>query len=269
MIEILSQYIESETSVENKINRLREALQLICLKLIQDKGYFSGIAFVGGTALRIIYGIRRFSEDLDFSVVDRKEYDFSKMLLNIEREFRLAGLEIVTNPKIDKAVQSGMLKFPGLLKIMKLSEMKDQRISVKLEVDSNPPAGWQEENTVVNKMYVLNIRHFALPSLFATKLHACFFRRYHKGRDFYDLVWYLGKKVKPNYELLNNAIMQTEGKDLALSEKNIENFLIGQLDKIDFNTIRKDVERFLEDKSELKLLERAVIVKSIEDLFGQ
>jgi predicted nucleotidyltransferase component of viral defense system len=268
MIDFLQQQIADDSSNEAKINRLRETLQLVCLKILHDKGYFSKMAFVGGTALRIIYDMRRFSEDMDFSVIDKKGYDFSATIDELKREFALRGLELEAKTRIEKTVQAGMLKFPGLLKELSLSELAGQKLSIKLEVDSNPPGGAQVESTVVNKIYVLNITHLALPSLYATKLHACFFRKYTKGRDFYDLIWYLGKKVKPNYALLNNAIKQTQGKDVGLDEGNIMAYLLERLEQIDFGAVKKDVERFLEDKGELALLQKTIIAKSIMDVFG-
>ena len=132
----------------------------------------------------------------------------------------------------------------------------------------NPPDGGEVEKTLINRMFMLNVAHFSLPSLYATKLHACFFRKYVKGRDFYDLLWYLGKKIKPNYVLLNNAIRQTEGKVEALDESNLKDFLLRRIEKVDFREVKKDVERFLEDKNDLKLLEKSVITKSIIDVFG-
>ena len=267
MIEFLQQQIASELSTEGKINRLREVLQLLCLKILQDRGCFSSVAFVGGTALRVLYDMRRFSEDLDFSVIDKKDYDFLKLISIVKREFKLCGLEMEAKTKDTKIVQNGMLKFPGLLKVMGISDLKSQKISIKIEVDSNPPAGWQIEKTIVNKIYVLHITHFALSSLYSTKIHACFFRKYAKGRDFYDFVWYLGKKIKPNYELLNNAIKQTEGKDPELCDENIKDFLLPRIAKVDFKMIKKDVERFLEDKNELRLLQSSVISKSVADVF--
>jgi len=95
--------------------------------------------------------------------------------------------------------------------------------------------------------------------MYATKLHACLFRKYAKGRDFYDLVWYLTKKITPNFILLNNAIEQTQGKGLGLSENNYRDFLSERIEQVDFKTVRKDVDRFLEDKNELKLLDAEVI----------
>lgn len=267
MIEFFKQQIASAVSKEDKLNRLRELLQLLCLKIIYDRGYFSKVAFVGGTALRFLYGLRRFSEDLDFSVINKKDYDFRKMVFFLKYEFNMRGLELEARPKVVKTVQASMLKFPKLLKTMELSNLEEQKLSIKIEIDSNPPSGWNIENTLITKVYMINVTHFALPSLFATKLHACFFRKYTKGRDFYDLVWYLGRKIKPNYTLLNNAIKQTEREALGLSKDNIKDFLLKRLDKVDFVFIRKDVERFLEDKTELKLLDRPVISKLIENVF--
>ena len=106
-------------------------------------------------------------------------------------------------------------------------------------------------------------------SLYATKLHACFFRKYVKGRDFYELLRYLGKKIKPNYLLLNNAIRHTEGKFEVLDENNIKDFLLQRVEMIDFKGVRKGVERFLEDKNDLKLLEKSVIRKGIVDVFDK
>ena len=267
MIEFLRQRISPENSLEGKVNRLRELLQMVSLKILYDKGYFSKIAFVGGTALRVLYDMRRFSEDLDFSLIGKRDYSFEEMVSTLKREFKLYGLKINAKAKIGKTVQNSMVKFPKVLSELGISNLESQNISIKVELDSNPPAGWHIENTIVNKTYLLNITHFDLPSLYATKLHASFFRRYVKGRDFYDLVWYLTKKIKPNYTLLNNAIKQTEGKSPRLDEDNIKDFLLKKISKVDFSAVRKDVERFLEDKEEIRLLDKTVISKSIESAF--
>lgn len=267
MIEVLSQYIASEGALGAKVNRLREALQLLCLKIMQDSGAFNRLAFTGGTALRILYDMRRFSEDLDFSVIDKNGYDFSGIIDEIKRGMVLSGMEIEANTKVGKTVQASMIKFPGILKNLGLSAMASQKFSIKIEADSNPSEGWQVEDTVVNKIYLISIRHLTLSSLFAGKLHACFYRKYIKGRDFYDLIWYLGKRTKPNYELLNNAIRQTQGVNAVLTESNIKSFLLDRIEKIDFSLVKGDVERFLEDKSEIRMLDKNVITKSISDAF--
>lgn len=254
MIDVLKKQLLPTMSLEEKINHLREFLQILCLKIIHDKGYFKNMAFVGGTALRLLYDLRRFSEDLDFSVIKEKGYDFPDIISGLEYELKLFGLKIETKNSIQKTVQSSFIKFPYLLNDLGLSNIREHKISIKIEVDSKPPKGWSTETSLLNKTYIFNILHFGLPSLYATKLHACFFRKFVKGRDFYDLLWYLGRKIKPNFILLNNAIKQTEGKDLKLDEDKLNTFLLEKLKKIDFAYVRKDVERFLEDKNEVGLL---------------
>ena len=131
---------------------------------------------------------------------------------------------------------------------------------IKLEIDTNPPKGSKLELSLVNEMtFVFTVTHFDLPSLFATKLHACFYRKYTKGRDFYDLIWYLGKKVTPNFTVLNNAIEQTQGKNPKINQNNLTDFMLKHLKRIDFVQARHDVERFLLDKSELKLFDAEII----------
>jgi predicted nucleotidyltransferase component of viral defense system len=263
MIELLKQQFRVGMSGEDKINRVREFLQLTTLKIIYDKGYFHNLAFVGGTALRALFNLKRFSEDLDFSVINKKKYNFMQIVSDVEREFKLYGLNIEVKTKQDKTVQNSFLKFGSLLKNLGLSNLEEQKLSIKLEVDLNPPKGWNIENTLVSNVYMINIVHYDLSSLYATKLHACFFRKYTKGRDFYDLFWYMGKRIKPNLELLNNAIKQTEGYEPHLTEDNLNEFMLAKLRKIDFEKVRNDAERFLEDKGELKLLQFEVIKNTL------
>ena len=269
MIEYLKQQVASEQMQEAKINKLREELQLLCLKIINDRGYFSQLAFVGGTALRVIYDMRRFSEDLDFSSVDKANYNFNNIIQAMEYEIKLNGLTLELKTKTQKTVQSSMLRFPRLLKAIGVSNLDDQKLSIKFEVDSNPPKGADLENSVVNKSYLLNITHYTLPSLFAGKLHACFFRGSIKGRDFYDFLWYLGKGVMLNLSLLNNAIKQTQGQDLLITKENIGEFISQRLIDIDFQAVQKDVGRFLEDKSEIKLLNKDVMLNAVKQRFNE
>jgi len=268
MIEVLRQQFSPDSSQEEKINKTREFLQILCLKILYEKNAFDQLAFVGGTALRILYDLKRFSEDLDFCLVDKKGYTFSGIIAEIVREFKLYGLKVESKAKEDKNVHSAFLKFGGLMKELELSHLAAQNLSINLEVDSNPPSGGRTENTLVNKIYMFNLVHFDLPSLYATKLHACFFRKYTKGRDFYDFIWYLGRKVKPSYELLNNVIRQTEGRDLGVEERNFKDFLLAKIKKIDFEKAKSDVERFLEDKSELRLFNIKIIQDTINSVYS-
>ncbi|MDO8525780.1 MAG: nucleotidyl transferase AbiEii/AbiGii toxin family protein [Candidatus Omnitrophota bacterium] len=262
MIDLIMQQFKSSMSDEEKLNRVREFLQIVTLKIIYDKGFFKNIVFVGGTALRIIYDLRRFSEDLDFSLVNDKGYAFSAVNSEIERGLKLYGLDVEAKAKEERTVHSSLLKFSSLLKKIGLSQLESQKLSIKIEVDSRPPNGGNLETTLVNKVYLINIAHLDISSMYATKLHACLFRKYAKGRDFYDLVWYLTKKITPNFILLNNAIEQTQGENLGLSNKNLKDFLSDRIGKVDFKAVRSDADRFLEDKNELKLLD-AEVIKSL------
>jgi predicted nucleotidyltransferase component of viral defense system len=264
MIEVFKQQFTPNMPTEEKINKVRELLQIMALKIIYDKDYFNNLAFVGGTALRFLYNLRRFSEDLDFSLIYKNNYNFKKINSEIIDGFSGFGLDIETKPNDQKNVHSTMMKFKGLLKALELSNLGEQKLSIKLEIDTNPPEGWNTETSIVNKTYLLNIVHFDLHSSFATKLHACFYRKFVKGRDFYDLIWYLGKKISPNFVLLNNAITQTEGKNPGIDEDNFKSFLLENLKQIDLSKAKSDVERFLEDKSELKFFNFEAIKNSIE-----
>lgn len=264
MYELLKKQFTPYMSLEKKINITREYLQILTLKIIFDRGMFKNIAFVGGTALHLLYGLRRFSEDLDFSLILKKGYDFKRLLLQILSDLKHYGLKVEAKVKKDRIVHSAMLRFRELLPILGLSSIAGEKLSIRIEIDTNPPKGWQTELSPVTKSYIFAVKHFDLPSLYATKLHACFFRRYTKGRDFYDLVWYLGKGIRPNYRLLNNAIKQTEKKNLKLNQTNFKNFLLDRLSKVNYKAIKEDVERFLEDKTELKMLNKRMILQLVK-----
>ena len=262
MIDVLKQQLRPGMSKEEKYNLLRDFLQLTALKIMYDHGYFKMVAFVGGTALRFIYNLRRYSEDLDFSLIHAKGYDFNRLNDKLITEFKLYGLEAETSPKTDRTVHGTFLKFPKVLKQLDLSPMAGQKISIKLEIDSNPPSGWNMASTYINRMYTMTLAHYDVESLYGSKLHAIFFRTYIKGRDFYDLLWYLGKKIKPNLLILNNAAKQAQGVDMEINENNFNQLLLERLRKVDFADVKKDVQKFLEDPKELAFMD----LKTFESL---
>ena len=267
MIEIFKEQLSPNMQTEEKINRVRELLQIVALKIMYDKNSLDRLAFVGGTALRILFDLRRFSEDLDFSLYEKEGYDFQKMMNELESGFNLYGLKADVKVKDSKTVHCAHFKFSKILKELGLSPLADQKITIKLDVDTNPPNGATVKKSMVNKTYMFYVIHNDLSSLFAGKLHACFYRKFVKGRDFYDFIWYLGKKIKPNYGLLNNAIEQTQGSSPKLDENTIKDFLIHNIGRIDLEQAARDVEKFLEDRNELKLFDRDLLKNSIEQLF--
>ncbi|MDP2940954.1 MAG: nucleotidyl transferase AbiEii/AbiGii toxin family protein [Candidatus Omnitrophota bacterium] len=266
MIEVLQQQYSASMPLEDKLNRVREFLQLMVLKWMHEKSFFDSVVFVGGTALRFLYGTKRFSEDLDFSLSSKKGYDFAALNDELTRQFKLNGLDARPDIKTDKTVHSSFMKFSGLLYALGLSPLKSQKFSVKLEVDTNPPKGAVYTDTAVVKTYVFSIRHHDLSSLYAGKLSACFFRKYTKGRDLYDFIWFLGKKIQPNYALLNNSIQQAQGNNPGINQGNIKDFMVNYIGKTDFAAARKDVERFLEDKNELKLFDPRILQSTVKSL---
>ncbi len=267
MIELIRQQLTKNMSDEEKLNRCRELIQLLCLKIFDEHKFYDNLAFTGGTALRLVFGVRRFSEDLDFSLVKKGDYSFSRLNEELLKSLALSGLKAESKPKSERTVNSAMLRFPGVLKEIGLSGLESQNLSIKVEVDTNPPKGGHVQTRIIQRAYVFNVAHLDLPSMFAAKLHACFYRTYSKGRDYYDFIWYMGNKVKPNFILLNNAIAQTQGADPAIDERNFKKFLLKGVERIDFKEAQKDVERFLEDKSELRLFDTKLIKSSIEAVY--
>lgn len=264
MIDVIKQLVTNIPDSEGKLNRAREFLQILILKILYDKEILNSIAFTGGTALRILFDLHRFSEDMDFSLIKKKKYDFRKIHNDLSAGLKLHGLKTDIKSENKSNVHSFLLRFNDLLKPLGISPLGSQKLAIKLEVDTNPPSGGNLVNTLIVKTYMFNIVHFDLPSLFATKLHACFYRKYTKGRDYYDLLWYAGKKIRPNYSLLNNAIIQTQGADAGINERNLKDFLLKHIEEIDFTKVKKDVGRFLEDKNELKLLNLETFMHAID-----
>jgi predicted nucleotidyltransferase component of viral defense system len=267
MIDVIKQLITNTPDIEGKVNRAREFLQIVILKIFYDKQTLDCLSFTGGTALRILFDLRRFSEDMDFSLIKKERYNFADIERELVSGLKLHGLNVEGKSNKENNVNSLFLRFSELLKPLGISPLSGQKLTIKLEIDTNPPSGGNLVNTLVNKTYMFNVLHFDLSSLFSTKLYACFYRKYIKGRDYYDLLWYVEKKIKPNYILLNNAIAQTQGNTPVINEENLKRFLLKNIEQVDFSKVRQDVERFLEDKSELKLLEFKTFKQAIESAY--
>jgi len=256
MIESLKQIVSRKSSTFQNICALREELQILTLKAIYNDKYFNNIAFLGGTALRIIHKINRYSEDLDFSLINGNGYDFIKLNKTIVDFFASNNIKVESKPDASKTVHSTFLKFGDVLQNTGLPVPKTQKLSIKFEVDSNPPAGATTEYLQFSGKHTFRLSVSDLPSMFAGKLHACHCRKYTKGRDFYDLMWYLGKKILPNFNLLNNAILQTQNISLNINKDNLNNFIQNIVDKANFESIRKDVKPFLFNINEAEMLNK-------------
>jgi predicted nucleotidyltransferase component of viral defense system len=227
---------------------VREYLQASILDKLQTAGAMVPLCFLGGTALRFLYEIRRYSEDLDFSLYRGGGYDLEAYARHVVGRLRAEGFVSEASLRLDRAVQVAWLGFPGLLHDLGISRQAQAKLKIKLEVDTNPPEGATRRTTVVRKHdYVLNLQHHDRASLLAGKLHAVLQRDPPKGRDFYDLFWYLSDRSwpGPNLTLLNNALRQTGWKGARLTERSWRQAVRRRLAGLDWTTLRRDVEKLL------------------------
>jgi hypothetical protein len=257
MKEHLADLVQQAPSPTQARNLAREYLQARILAAMQKAGAMIPLAFHGGTALRFLYAHGRYSEDLDFALEgDRQYYDFRRYLQTIRAELAPEGYTIGLKVNDQKKVHSAFVRFPGLLYDLGLSGQRHEVLAVKLEVDTDPPAGAGLATTVVRRFEVLQIQHHDKPSLLAGKLHAILQRSYAKGRDIYDLLWYLSDPnwPPPNLVFLNNALAQTGWQRGALTETNWRELVRERLRQMDWNNILSDVRPFVEPGFDLSLL---------------
>lgn len=246
---------------------VREYLQARILESFQDRGVFLRWAFLGGTALRFLYAIPRFSEDLDFSLITPgEEPGFRSALSEAKRALELEGYRVEIKVSDRRTVASAFIRFPGLLHDLGLSPHPSQSVSIKVEVDTKPPEGATLETTVVRRHVTLRLCHHDKASLLAGKLHAVLSRPWAKGRDLYDLAWYLAERTwpEPNLALLNAALKQTSWAGPVMTKKNWRREVLKKLKTLDWDKTRDDVRPFLERERDLAL----VTAETIGHLLG-
>jgi hypothetical protein len=249
-------------------NLAREFLQAQILAVLQRAGAMVPLAFQGGTALRFLYSIRRLSEDLDFALErPGAGYDFRGYLEAIRAALARDGYDAdLARVSDQRAVHSAFVSFPGLLHELGLSGHREETLSVKLEVDTRPPSGAVLETTVVRRHVLLRIQHHDRASLLAGKLHAILQRPYPKGRDFYDLIWYLSDRAwpPPNLVLLNNALAQTGWPRAPLSETSWVTAVRARLRSVRWEVLAADVRPLLESAEDRALLTRQTITSLLD-----
>jgi hypothetical protein len=241
------------------INVVREYLQARILGVLQRMGAMLPLAFQGGTALRFLYALPRHSEDLDFALErDATDYDLRRYIDAIRRDFEAEAYDVTLKLSDRKPVHSAFVRFPRLLHELGLAPRPAHAFSVKIEVDTRPPQGARLETTVVRRHVILRLQHHDPSSLFAGKLHAILVRPWVKGRDIYDLLWYLSDPSwpDPNLDLLNNALSQTRWSGPPLDERTWTAAVQRRLETMSFDRVVSDVEPFLEIRSELASLTR-------------
>ncbi len=239
----------------DKLNLLREFLQAFTLRSLHECEAFSCLSFVGGTALRFAYNLPRFSEDLGFSLEMADGYTPVAWMKKLKQDLQYSGFETSLGWNDRKTVHTAWIRLGGIMKEAGIAAMADQKLSIKLEIDTRPPAGAECEKTVINRHLVFALQYHQLPSLMAGKVHALLSRPYPKGRDWYDLLWYLGKRppIDPNPVLLQNALDQTQGEGAVVAQ-NWKALLRNRIAGIDFVRLAADVQPFLEHRQDADLL---------------
>ncbi len=245
---------------------LREIFQSITLLALWRAKFFESAAFYGGTALRVLYKLDRFSEDMDFSLLNPdSSFKLDKYDSAILEELKAYGFEAEFKPKKkvkDSAVKSAFLKantIESLLAIKAGDEIasridKNQKIKIKMEIDTDPPPGFSTEMQPVFQPIPFQVKTYALPDLFAGKMHAVMYRKWKKnvkGRDWYDLVWYLGRYPELNLSHLEQRMRQSSdwSGPVRLTPESFIEMYHSKVDNLDIDQARKDVEVFLTNPS--------------------
>jgi len=259
--------VAARTGFNAKLNIMREYLQAYTLRIMHDEGLFRSTAFLGGTALRFLYNLPRFSEDLDFSLTGDKQYNFVDLVEKIKQELKLAGYDISISYNDEKTVQYAFVNFENLMYEAKISPHKEQKFSTKIEIDTNPPQGAVLKTDIVNIYFPISFLSYDLSSLFSSKLHALLNRKYTKGRDFFDLGWYLSrwKDISPNITLLQNALRQTRWEGEIPSEHTWRDFLYTIVEETDWQQVKQDVENFLEKPSDMNIFTKENVLNLIKE----
>ncbi len=235
-------------------NVLREYLQARVLEGLQRAGGMGVLAFQGGTALRFLFELPRYSEDLDFALEGARDaYDLRKWLTAIARQFRREDYAVRTSLRDPGNVHSAWIRFSGLLYETGLSPHPDEVLAVKVDVDTRPPAGAVTETRLVRRHASLRLHHHDQASLLAGKLHALLCRPWTKGRDAYDLVWYLSDPTwpPPNLRLLNSALLQSDTRAVPLTADSWREAVARRLAGLPWSGISTDVRPFLERQEEM------------------
>ncbi|MCI0447717.1 nucleotidyl transferase AbiEii/AbiGii toxin family protein [bacterium] len=265
-VKIIQERLDSynSQSIQEERFALKEITQELALHSLYNAGFFKRAAFQGGTCLRILYGLNRFSEDLDFALIepDRK-FDLSQYLASMSEELKAFGydVKIETKASADNTVRNAFLKDDSLGRIINVpypqSDRNPSTIKIKFELDTNPPAGARIETKFHDFPVYFSVTVHDLSSLFAGKSHALLVRPYIKGRDWFDFLWYISRKATINFELLSNALEQLgpwKGKKIKASMSWYKKEMTKRIKSIDWEKAKADVARFLRP-ADLKTLE--------------
>ncbi len=260
-------------------NALKEILQDIALYGLWRSGFFDVGAFQGGTSLRILHGMNRFSEDLDFILKKPDSaFSWSKYAPKVTACFEEFGLEVELRDKarMDQRIRKAMIKDTSLGRQLNLTFIdsnpnRQKKQKIKLEIDTNPPQGSGFAYSYLDFPLDFEVCHQDLSSNFALKIHALLCRPFLKGRDWYDFNWYIKKGVSPNMAHLEAALLQWgpwAGKTIEMNLKWLQETLQNKVREIDWKKATADVVHFItpEEQHSLTLWSRNFFLSKIEQL---
>ncbi len=280
MIDLIQKHLEKYKAVGpvEEENALKEIIQEILLFSLWQSDFFEVAAFQGGTSLRILHGLPRFSEDIDF-ILQEPDPDFSWLpyLEGITETCKEFGIEpeALEKARIDQQVKKALIKDTSIANQLNLRFMDDlngRKLKIKLEIDCNPPLGSDFDYSYLDFPVDFEVCHQDVSSNFSLKTHALLCHPYLKGRDWYDFSWYIAQGVTPNLLLLQNALIQYgpwKGQALNIDQDWLVGVLGEKISSIDWQAAANDVERFLKpvEQKSLSLWSERFFMNKLKNLY--
>lgn len=267
---MIKEWIEeyNPQNVEEVLSSLREIMQEITLAGLSRGDFFKTAAFYGGTALRIFHGLDRFSEDLDFSLLQEDPgFSLEPYFHFIREEFESQGMKVSLRKKVKRhktPIESAFLKSDNLWEELVLEDVvaqlgirSNKNVKIKIEIDRSPPQGFKTEEKLLLRPFSFYVKCFDLPSLFAGKMHALLFRKWKnrvKGRDWYDMEWYIRKSVPLSLtHFLARAIETGDWEKETITSKEFLHILTEKIRTTSIENIKADVRPFIRNQNQLKI----------------
>lgn len=251
-------------------NALHEIIQELALAGLWRSKFFEIGAFYGGTSLRILYGLDRFSEDLDFSLLEPDpNFNLQPYLTAIQNELLISGLQVKVEQKVkhpDAKVHSAFLKTNTLETFIRIGLTEKERkttqinevMKIKIEVDIDPPPHFSTEVKTLLTPFPFSVRSYVLEDLFAGKMHALLFREYKiriKGRDWYDFVWYVGRQTPLNLVHLEARMRQSKNWNhpSPLTQEDFFDLLRKKIANLNIASAKEDIQNFIRNPASIDI----------------
>lgn len=265
-------------------NALKEIIQELALLGLWRAKFFEHAAFYGGTALRILYGVDRFSEDLDFSLLEpRGDFELQPYLDAIKMELNSMGFAVDVEERIknqQSSIESGFIKAETKEHLIRFEVPEAistrihhrERLKIKLEVDTDPPGGFETEAKILLQPIAFSVKTYKLPDLFAGKLHVVLARAWLnervKGRDYYDFVWYIGRDIPVRLSHLEQRLRQTGTwtSKKAMTREDLLNLLEEKFSRVNIDQAKRDIMPFIRDPDAVALWSKEFFVSLLPRL---